>query len=71
MRAHPVRLAGHPENAREVVLFEGEIVSVWHDGKHEDAVALLANSDPAAAAKLAQEKPGGGAERVQATERWF
>jgi len=34
------------------------IVSVWRDRRHEDAVAALANKDPAEAAKLAQEKPG-------------
>ena len=34
------------------------IVSVWRDRRHEDAVALLANSDPAAAARLADGKPG-------------
>jgi hypothetical protein len=35
-----------------------DIVSVWRDRKHEDSVSLLRPSDPEAAAKLANEKPG-------------
>ena len=46
------------KGAMEIGANAFNIVSVWRDRRHEDAVALLANSDPAAAAKLAQEKPG-------------
>ncbi len=35
-----------------------DIISVWRDRKVEEAVTLLANSDPDAAVKLKVEKPG-------------
>lgn len=46
------------KGAMEIGANAFNIISVWRDRKHEDAVALLANSDPVAADKLKAEKPG-------------
>lgn len=46
------------KGAMEIGANAFNIISVWRDRKHEDAVALLANSDPQAADKLRNEKPG-------------
>lgn len=46
------------KGAMEIGANAFNIIAVWRDRKHEEAVALLANSDPAAAEKLRAEKPG-------------
>jgi twinkle protein len=46
------------KGAMEIGANAFNIISVWRDRKHEEAIALLANSDPQAADKLRAEKPG-------------
>jgi twinkle protein len=46
------------KGAMEIGANAFNIISVWRDRKHEDAVSLMASTDPTGAATLRNSKPG-------------